>query len=346
MHSKRWLAWMFVLSFPFAGRALAQEKIEIPDTKTQVNAQGVKVVTQSIVLPTQTQTYEEVTPKDKAEQARTLFHEANAKFEDRQLAEALELYEKAYALWPHPRIVFNMGVTLAMMSRPLEAANMFKIVLEYGPDPVEMHRYKEAQEKYLELMGTLSILNVQCTQAGVKVYVDGTLAAECPSQKSVTLTGGRHLVTANLEGYIPLSEDIFLPPGVVAEKIVELKKFQQGIRYKTVERYSIRWPIIAAAAAVVMMGSGGYLIYSGRQEIEDLQTEIDGIVAQQGTKPFEFDLSRQDAPVMKQNVGSGLVGVGVTSLVTATVLYFLQKKTVPVTIPMTGGDDGQKALIE
>lgn len=345
MHSKRFFAWIVALSLLPGRVAFAQEKIDIPETKTPVNAQGVTVVTQSIVLPTQTQTYEEVTPKDKAEQARTLFHEANAKFEDRQLAEALELYQKAYALWPHPRIVFNMGVTLAMMSRPLEAANMFKIVLEYGPDPVEMHRYKEAQEKYLELMGALSILNVKCDQPGVKVYVDGAMTAECPAQKSVTLAGGRHLVTANLDGYIPLSEDIFLPPGVVAEKNVQLKKFQQGIHYKTVERYSIRWPIIAAAVAVAAMGSGGYLIYSGRQDIQDLQAEIDRIVAVQGNKPFEFDPSREDTPVMKQNVGSGLVGVGVTSLVTATVLYFMQKKTVPVTIPMTGTDE-QKVLDE
>lgn len=345
MHSKHLFVWIFALSLLPGGLVFAQEKIEIPDTQRQVNAQGVTVVTQNIVLPTQTQVYEEVTPKEKAEQARTLFHEANAKFEDRQLAEALELYQKAYALWPHPRIVFNMGVTLAMMSRPLEAANMFRIVLEYGPEPVEMHRYKEAQEKYLELMGTLSVLNVKCEQPGVKIYVDGSLAAECPAQKSVTLTGGRHLVTANLKGYMPLSEDIFLPPGVVAEKNVQLKKFQQGIHYKTVERYSIRWPIIAAAVAVATMGSGGYLIYSGRQEIEDLQKEIDDIVAVSGNKPFEFDLSRQDAPVMKQNVGSGLVGIGVTSLVTATVLYFMQKKTVPVTVSLTGEDE-QKALVE
>ncbi len=317
----------------------AQEKVDLPDAKPKVNAQGVTVVTQNIVLPTQTQNYEDVTPKAEAEKARALFTEANAKFEDRQLPEALELYQQAYAMWPHPRILFNMGVTLAMMSRPLEAANMFKIVLEFGPDPVEMHRYKEAQEKYLELMGTLSVLTMKCTQEGTKIYVDGALLALCPFQKSVTLTGGRHLVTANQDGYIPLSEDIFLPPGVVAEKSVQLNKFEQGIRYKTVERYSIKWPIIGAVAAAVLMGSGGYMIYSGRTQIDELQSEIDDIVALQGTRPFEFDPSREDKPVLMQNIGSGLISVGVTSLVTAAVLYFYQKKTVPVTVSISGTED-------
>ena len=319
--------------------AMAQEPDDPPESKPVVNAQGVTVVTQSIVLPTQTQNFEDVTPKADAEKARALFTEANAEFEDRKLAEAVEIYQKAYALWPHPRILFNMGVTLAMMSRPLEAANMFKMVLEYGPDPVEMHRYKEAQEKYLELMGTLSVLNVKCDQEGPKVYIDGALMAVCPFQKSITLTGGRHLVTANLDGFIPLSEDIFLPPGVVAEKSIQLTRFEQGIRYKTVERYGKKWPIITAVAAAALLGGGSYMIYSGREQIDDLQQEIDDIVARQGTRPFEFDLSREDKPVMMQNLGSGMVGVGATAMVTAVVLYFFQKKTVPITVSISGSEE-------
>ncbi len=339
MHARLSILLGLLCWFGQIGPVAAQEKVELPDTKAKTNAQGVTVVTQSIVLPTQTQNFEDVTPKAEAEKARALFTEANAKFEDRQLPEALELYQKAYAMWPHPRITFNMGVTLAMMSRPLEAANMFKIVLEFGPDPVEMHRYKEAQEKYLELMGSLSVLNVKCTQEGTKVYVDGGLLAMCPFQKNVTLTGGRHLITANQDGYIPLSEDIFLPPGVVAEKSISLNKFEQGIRYKTVERYSVKWPIISAVAAAVLMGSGGYMIYSGRSQIDELQSEINDIVALQGTRPFDFDMSREDKPVMLQNIGSGLISVGVTSLVTAAVLYFYQKKTVPVTVSISGSEE-------
>jgi len=339
MHARLSILLGLLCWFGQMGTVAAQEKLDLPDSKSQATAQGVTVVTSSIVLPTQTQNFEDVTPKAEAEKARALFAEANAEFEDRKLAEALELYQKAYALWPHPRIVFNMGVTMAMMSRPLEAANMFKIVLEYGPDPVEMHRYKEAQEKYLELMGTLSVLNVKCTQEGTKIYVDGALLAMCPFQKNVTLMGGRHLITANQDGYIPLSEDIFVPPGVVAEKSVQLNKFEQGIRYKTVERYSVKWPIISAVAAAVLMGSGGFMIYSGREQIDELQAEIDQTVSEVGTRPFAFDLSREDKPVMLQNVGSGLISVGVTSLVTAAVLYFYQKKTVPVTISITGSED-------
>jgi len=341
MHARFSILLSLFCWFGLTGPAVAQEKVDLPDAKPVVNAQGVTVVTQSIVLPTQTQNFEDVTPKADAEKARALFTEANAEFEDRKLAEALELYQKAYALWPHPRIIFNMGVTLAMMSRPLEAANMFKMVLENGPDPVEMHRYKEAQEKYLELMGTLSVLNVKCTQEGTKVYIDGALLAMCPFAKGVTLTGGRHLVTANQDGYIPLSEDIFLPPGVVAEKSIELNKFEQGIRYKTVERYSMRWPIVAGVAAALLLGSGGYMIYSGREQIDELQAEIDDIVATSGTRPFDWDLSREDKPVLMQNVGSGLVSVGATALVTAAVLYFYQKKTVPVTVPISGTDSGK-----
>ncbi len=341
MHARLTFFLGCICFFALIQSVAAQEPLDLEESKPAVTAQGVTVVTQSIVLPTQSMNYEDVTPKAEAEKARGMFVEANAKFEDRQLVEALELYQQAYALWPHPRIVFNMGVTLSMMSRPLEAANMFKIVLEYGPQPVEEHRYKEAQEKYLELMGTLSVLTVKCTQEDTKVYIDGALLAVCPFQKSVTLTSGRHLFTANQDGFIPVSEDIFLPPGVVAEKSVELRRFEQVVRFKQVERYSMRWPVATTVAAAVLMGAGGYMLYSGRAQIDDLNDEINDIVSREGSRPFDFDLSRQDKPVMMQNVGSGLLSVGVTSLVTAAVLFVMQKKTVTETV--TPGADSRKS---
>jgi len=101
---------------------------------------------------------------------------------------------------------------------------------------------------------------------------------------------------------------------------------------REVERYSMRWPVAGAVAAAVLLGTGGLLVHEGRSEIDDLQNDINSTIITQGTRPFDWDPSREDKALLLQNVGSGLIGAGLITLVTAAVLYFYQKKTVPVSV--------------
>lgn len=101
---------------------------------------------------------------------------------------------------------------------------------------------------------------------------------------------------------------------------------------REVERYSMRWPIAGAVAAAVLLGAGGTMVHVGRAEIDDLQNDINNTIITQGTRPFDWDSSREDRALLLQNMGSGLIGAGVITLVTAAVLYFYQKKTIPVSI--------------
>ncbi|PKN24473.1 MAG: hypothetical protein CVU65_11670 [Deltaproteobacteria bacterium HGW-Deltaproteobacteria-22] len=94
----------------------------------------------------------------------------------------------------------------------------------------------------------------------------------------------------------------------------------------------MRWPIAGAVAAAVLLGAGGTMVHVGRAEIDDLQNDINNTIITQGTRPFDWDSSREDRALLLQNMGSGLIGAGVITLVTAAVLYFYQKKTIPVSI--------------
>ncbi|PKN47715.1 MAG: hypothetical protein CVU59_01830 [Deltaproteobacteria bacterium HGW-Deltaproteobacteria-17] len=99
------------------------------------------------------------------------------------------------------------------------------------------------------------------------------------------------------------------------------------------DRYSPRWPVATAVAGALLLGVGGVMVHTGRSQIEELEQDIDANVSQQGTRPFDWDASRDDRPVFLQNVGSGLIGAGVIALVTAAMMYFHQKKPVLVVIP-------------
>jgi uncharacterized membrane protein len=98
------------------------------------------------------------------------------------------------------------------------------------------------------------------------------------------------------------------------------------------DRYSMRWPVATAIAGVVALGAGGTMLHAGRAEHEALERELEAIVTMQGDRPFQWDPAREDRALFLQNAGSVLIGAGVVALVAATVLYFHQKKPLPVVI--------------
>ena len=177
-----------------------------PEAKKKTTDQPkVKKSKMSISLPAQDKDYSEATSPEKQEEARKLFKLANQRFEQRRHDDALRIYRKAFKLWAHPRILFNIAVCLGFLSRPLESAETFQEVLRYGPDPITPQRYKQASERYTELMGQLAELNISCEEQGAKVFVNGKPIGIAPITKKVTLGPGSHMVSANLKGKIPYS---------------------------------------------------------------------------------------------------------------------------------------------
>ncbi|MDA3863031.1 MAG: hypothetical protein PF689_04100 [Deltaproteobacteria bacterium] len=300
------------------------------DLTKNLKAKGVKVISNKITPPIHSKNYEDTTPYEPSEQARAIFRKANKNFEDRELSGAVVNYKKAYKAWPHPRILFNLGVTYSMLSQTLAAANTFKKVLEYGSEPIGELRYKEAREKYLQLMGTLSIIKIKCDQSGPKIYIDGTLITTCPKNRTLTLNSGRHLITAKNKGYISITQDMVLPPGTVSQKNIKLKKYEQLIKYKQVQRIHPRWPAISGAVAALLIGAGSYLIYKGRSDIDNIQDDILRRFGETGGDSFEYDTGPEENAILYQNLGAGALSVGVTSAITATVLYLYRNKRVAV----------------
>ena len=128
--------------------------------------------------------------------AEKLFKLGNRKFEQRDLDEAIRFYEKAYKVWPHPRILYNIAINLGHLSNPLESARKFRKVLAYAPGPIQATRYNEAAKLYRTLMKRLSTLRVICKEPKTRLFVDGKLIGKSPIDTTVTVMPGRHMVSA------------------------------------------------------------------------------------------------------------------------------------------------------
>lgn len=291
-------------------------------------------------VPPQSRTYVEQTPNDVREKARMLFDEANQKFEQRQVDEALRMYRQVYARWPHPRVLFNIAVTLGFLSQPLESARTFKQVLEYGPDPVTPERYKQAAERYVELMGQLATLEVVCTDAGAQVSVDGNPVGTAPLRTRTTVGPGNHQVTASLKGKIPFTASVRLAPGEDKTVTVSLQDFSDAVRYRLVSRYHWVIPTVVSGVAAVAVGAGLGLLLSGRNDVANLESDFRSDFDAQA-RAVPYDTARENRDVMYQQVGWAMLGVAGVAAVGGTVLWILRRKRVRYTIEQGGGQGVQ-----
>lgn len=319
-----------------AGRALAQGARPAARPGGAAEPSGPKVHVEKkkvkIELPKQDRVYREETSPDKQEQARKIFHLANERFEQRRVDEAVILYRKALRLWPHPRILFNIAVSLGFLSQPLESAKVFGQVLRYGPDPITPERYKQASDRYLELLGQLAVLQVVCGETGANVYVNGRPVGTGPLDKKVTLGPGTHMVTANLSGKVPYSAQVRLEPGSRAKLEVRLRAFTEVLQYKLVDRYHWAVPSIVTTVAAALLGAGVGLLVQGRADVGEIQDGISEHIRLNGpSTPFTYDTNKEDKGVTMQITGQALLGAAGAAAVAAVVLWLVRKKRVSYT---------------
>ena len=138
-------------------------------------------------------------PADRAE-ARTHFQAGVAAYGRRQYPAALEEFQSAYRLAPHPSVRVNMANCYVQLGRPAEAIHHFEQFLAEAPDAAPAQR--AAVERQLSsLRGGVARVTVQVTPAnapGLAVTIDGqAISMAGPA----TLSPGRHVIEGVADGF-------------------------------------------------------------------------------------------------------------------------------------------------
>ena len=109
-------------------------------------------------------------PDEKA-RAQVLLKEGAKLYEKGALAPALEKFNQAYAEYPSPKLLFNIGQASRDLGRLAEAMSAFERFLTEATDaPADMTT--EAKKSVAELEGKLGKLRIQCAKPGAEVSVE------------------------------------------------------------------------------------------------------------------------------------------------------------------------------
>jgi len=138
-----------------------------------------------------------LTPNPQAKaKAQGLLNEGARLYGGGDYAGALEKFNTAYAAYPSPKLMFNIGQANRDLGRPVEALQAFEKFLadESGALP---ETAAEARTFLAELREKLGRIRIDCQAADTEVSIDGKSVGRTPLPEPIWATPRRHQVTAN-----------------------------------------------------------------------------------------------------------------------------------------------------
>jgi hypothetical protein len=298
-------------------------------------------------------------PEAKA-RAQALLKEGTQRYQQGAFADALEKFEQAYAVFPSPKLLFNIGKASRELGRPVDAVDAFEKFVAQVPDAAP-ELIAEAKRSVEELAPKIGKLLVDCTLAGAEITVDGRQIGWAPLVDMIRLAPGSHQVTATHPSATPAIQNVIVTAGSVATVVMRPQPIGVAAPvspapYPTTAPPGVdlqtAWPPAKPAADKgwwlgrkwTWVAAGSTVVFAGGATIAGLmmQSKFDSLKSSCGTASArqqgctQSDLSALDTRRNAANVMWGLAGA---AALTAGVLFFVEGR--PVTIaPLAGRTTG------
>jgi tetratricopeptide (TPR) repeat protein len=155
---------------------------------------------------------------DDRETAKIHFQAAHAAERRGDWATAIDEYERAYKLAPHPTVLFNMAAAHEKLSRFHDAADLLKRYLRDSPDADDRNAVLDRIERLRDRPSRVTV----AFPPGATLFVDGQPRGEIPVE--LDLPAGAHRFHVERDADRSREQVIVLEYGDPAEPTFELEK--------------------------------------------------------------------------------------------------------------------------
>lgn len=231
--------------------------------------------------------------------------EANVKRDENE--KALVYFEEAYALFPHPQLLYRTAELHALLEQNEAAIADYKTFLKEMPDapeaPAARRRSLELEEKVrqqriaAERAGTS--LRVLSSPPGARVFLNDTASRIKGSTPTVELPiaqPGTYTIIVQMEGYLELRDEVEIKAGDQVSKNYTLKRDPNA-------------PVLKSGAAKRRGPRPGPLIMLGVGTVGLAGAATFGVLRSQDTELTREEFKRYDT-LMYVSGGVALVGFG------------------------------------
>ncbi len=137
---------------------------------------------------------------DSKARARALFNQGVTEFEAGNPRAALQSFESAYRLAPHPAVRVNMANCFEQLGRFVEAKFNYERFLEESGDSVSPEQLSEVEVTLARLSAQIGTLIVSAQPANAVLRVDGVIPKRLPTG-GVQLPTGRYEIALSADGF-------------------------------------------------------------------------------------------------------------------------------------------------
>lgn len=138
-------------------------------------------------------------PADARAEARTHFDQGVGFSRKHEYAEALSEFERAYQIFPHFSVQYNIGQALTALGRPTEAIAALTRYLEEGGANVEANRRKEVETTIAGELAKTSSVEITVDVPNALVSIDDKPSGRSPLAAPIRVDSGTHRVLATLD---------------------------------------------------------------------------------------------------------------------------------------------------
>jgi hypothetical protein len=272
-------------------------------------------------------------------------------------AEALEVFRKAFALAPTPRIQAQVGLAEQAVGQWIEAENDISTALRAGQDPWIAKNRGALEQALGVVVDHLGWIEVQANVPGAEIWINGARVLRPVADAPIRVLSGTNVVEARAPGYLSAARTVFVLPNTRMRERVTLspmpssaepdsKRADMGAplptntssdhpgraspgdaRLSSGEPASVRGPsltrtvaFISLGAGIVGLGVGGYYGLRTISLKKERDRDCDATFCDHSEGVAKDGAARDAALVSTISAGIGLVATGV-----AVSLFLLER---------------------
>lgn len=203
------------------------------------------------------------------DEARAHFQKGVDFYAEGDLDAARVELERAYALQPTYRLLFNLGQVAYEQREYAAAEQYFRDYLEQGGDDIEPSRRREVERDLERLQERVSNVRITSNVAQAKLFVDGREVGRAPMTEPLRISAGRRLLRAEAPGRAPVSREVDVVGG--EDRTFELRFGPDLAGAPAAEAGSpgvhpAVWT--GVATGVLALGAGGMAFWAGVDDRE------------------------------------------------------------------------------
>jgi PEGA domain len=149
---------------------------------------------------------------------------------------ALAEFLEARRLHPLRNAAFNAALCLENLRRYDEAAEMLETLLRASGDQMPADARERAQRKLVELRAFVGSIEVEGSEPGAVISIDGQVRGEYPLLAPLRVPLGSHEVRVFKEGFEPFADRLDVPGGRSVRVAAPLRALVRSGRLRVVEQ--------------------------------------------------------------------------------------------------------------